>query len=79
MPQQFMLLESNPQLGLKDGIYQDTNEIFRDTKLSNYIQIAVAEVFAQAQDKSLFSLEKRIQFWIFLRTLVASHTSLPTK
>jgi len=52
-----MLLESNPSLGLKDGIYQNTNEIFRDSTLSNYIQIAVAEVFDEAPDKSLFSLD----------------------
>ncbi len=52
-----MLLESNPSLGLKDGIYQDTSEIFHDSTLSNYIQIAVADVFAEANDKSLFSLD----------------------
>lgn len=53
----FPLLEANPQLGNKDGIYRDTNEIFRDSKLSNYIQIAVADTFSQASDKSLFSLD----------------------
>lgn len=57
MQQQFMLLESNSSIGLKDGIYQDTREIFRDSKLSNYIQVAVSNVFAKVDDKSLFSLE----------------------
>ena len=52
-----MLLESNPNITIKDGIYQNANEIFRDSKLSNYIQIAVADVFASAGDKSLYSLD----------------------
>ena len=51
----FPLLEVNPQLEQKDGIYQDNKEFFRDTKLSNYIQMAVDEAFSKSSSKSLFS------------------------
>ncbi|MFT5571914.1 MAG: glycosyltransferase involved in cell wall biosynthesis [Cryomorphaceae bacterium] len=57
MSNQFKLLECNPQLGLKNGIHQDTSERFRDSTLSNYIQIAVAQVFSTVADKSLFSVD----------------------
>lgn len=57
MSNQFKLLELNPQLALKDGFYQDVGELFRDSALSNYIQIAVADVFEAVNDKSLFSIE----------------------
>jgi glycosyltransferase involved in cell wall biosynthesis/SAM-dependent methyltransferase len=57
MSNQFKLLECNPQLGLKNGIHQDATERFRDSKLSNYIQIAVAQVFSSVADKSLFSID----------------------
>lgn len=57
MFKQFKLLESNAQLELKNGIHQNGGELFRDSTLSNYIQIAVAEVFEKVSDKSLFSLD----------------------
>ncbi|MBL4674407.1 MAG: glycosyltransferase [Arenicella sp.] len=57
MSQQFMLLESNPEIGLKDGIYQDTSEPFRDSALPGDLSAAVLDVFAKAGDKSLFSLD----------------------
>ena len=57
MSQQFMLLESNPEIGLKDGIYQDTSEPFRDSALSDTLSAAVLDVFSKADDKSLFSLD----------------------
>ena len=57
MLNQSILFEHNPQLGLLNDIYQDTGNIFRDSMLSNYIQIAVAEVLRKAKDKSLFSLD----------------------
>ena len=57
MSNPFKLLDSNPQLGLKNGIHQDTSERFRDSALSNYIQIAVADAFTAVEDKSLFSLD----------------------
>jgi len=56
MSKQFKLLEKNTQLELKNGIHQDSKELFRDSTLSNYIQIAVANVFEKVDDKSLFSL-----------------------
>lgn len=52
-----ILLDINPQLGLLNNIYQDTSNVFRDSRLSNYIQIAVSEVFAAAGNKSLFSID----------------------
>lgn len=53
----FKLLDTNPQLGLKNGIYQNIYELFRDSKLSNYINIAVAEVYSSVSNKGLFSLD----------------------
>jgi glycosyltransferase involved in cell wall biosynthesis len=63
MLDQSKLLELNPQLGLLNDIYQDTSNVFRESMLSNYIQIAVTDVFTAAKDKSLFSLdvETRLQ------------------
>lgn len=52
-----MLLASNPEIGLKDGIYQDTSEPFRDSALSNDFSSAVLDLLAKATDKSLFSLD----------------------
>jgi len=57
MSQQFGLLESNPAIGLKNGIYQDITERFRDSTLSEHLTSAVLEVFNKADDKSLFSLD----------------------
>jgi glycosyltransferase involved in cell wall biosynthesis len=57
MSQQFMLLESNPEIGLKDGIYQDISEPFRDSSLPADLVEAVFDVFTAANDKSLFSLD----------------------
>jgi glycosyltransferase involved in cell wall biosynthesis/protein-L-isoaspartate O-methyltransferase len=57
MSQQFMLLESNPEIGLKDGIYQDISEPFRDSLMPTGLSEAVLDVFAKADDKSLFSLD----------------------
>jgi glycosyltransferase involved in cell wall biosynthesis/protein-L-isoaspartate O-methyltransferase len=57
MSQQFMLLESNPEIGLKDGIYQDISEPFRDSLMPTELSEAVLDVFAKADDKSLFSLD----------------------
>jgi len=57
MSNNFKLIESNSQLGLKNGIYQNTKELFRDSQLSNYIQIAVTQVFEQVANKGLFSLD----------------------
>lgn len=56
-PSPFKLLDANPQLGLKNGIYQNIFELFRDSKVSNYIQIAVADVFNAVANKGLFSLD----------------------
>ena len=57
MSQQFMLLESNPKMGLKDGIYQDITEPFRDSIVCKHLKTAVLDVFAKVDDKSLFSLD----------------------
>ncbi|MEM7360629.1 MAG: glycosyltransferase [Pseudomonadota bacterium] len=57
MLNQSILLDLNPKLGLLNDIFQDTTNVFRDSSLSNYIQIAVADVFSEADDKSLFSLD----------------------
>jgi len=56
-PTQFKLLNANSQLGLKNGIYQNIYELFRDSELSNYLNIAVAEVFSAATNKGLFSTD----------------------
>lgn len=63
MLDQSKLLELNPQLGLLNDIYQDTSNVFRESTIGNYIQIAVTDVFNAAKDKSLFSLdiETRLQ------------------
>lgn len=55
--QESKLLHINPALGLKNGIYQNQEALFRDSTLSNYIQVAVNEVFDQVDDKSLFSTD----------------------
>ena len=52
-----MLLESNPEIGLRDGIYQNISEPYRDPSISPQLSNAVTEVFNQANDKSLFSLD----------------------
>jgi len=65
MSQQFMLLESNSELGLKDGIYQDLREPFRDSSIPQHVSDAVIAVFDQANDKSLLSLD--------IKTLSNSH------
>ena len=66
MSQQFMLLESNPEIGLKDGIYQDISEPFRDSLMPTGLSEAVLDVFAKADDKSLFSLDINVDFlWLF--------------
>jgi len=57
MLDQSRLLEANPSLGLLNDIYQDTSNVFRESSLSNYIQIAVSDIFHAAKDKSLFSLD----------------------
>jgi len=57
MFKQFKLLDTNPQLELKNGIHQNSGELFRDSSLSNYIQIAVADLFKSVNDKSLFSID----------------------
>ncbi|MFT5135853.1 MAG: glycosyltransferase involved in cell wall biosynthesis [Arenicella sp.] len=74
MLDQSKLLELNPQLGLLNDIYQDTSNVFRESMLSNYIQIAVTDVFTAAKDKSLFSLdvETRLQT-DELRTVLAAN------
>lgn len=53
----FKLLESNPALGLKDDVYQDTSKLIRDSHLSNYLQVATSTIFANANDRSLFSID----------------------
>lgn len=44
-------------MGFKDGIYQDVTEPFRDAALPDHLKESVLEVFNQANDKSLFSLD----------------------
>lgn len=74
MLNQSILLDLNPKLGLLNDIYQDTTNVFRDSDLSNYIQIAVADVFAQADDKSLFSLDiERLSTTDELRSALAAN------
>ncbi len=51
------LVEANSELVLKDGIFQNGSELFRDSVLSNYIQVAVEHVFSQVSNKGLFSLD----------------------
>jgi len=75
MSNQFKLLETNAHIELKNGIYQDAGEIFRDSSLSNYIQIAVADVFENVSDKSLFSIE--IEEQLKTPELVAALSSSP--
>ena len=57
MLDQSKLLDINPQLGFRNDIYQDISNPFRDSTLSNYIRIAVADVFLAAKDKSLYSID----------------------
>ncbi|RBP48357.1 glycosyltransferase [Arenicella xantha] len=61
MPDQSKLLELNSTLGLKSGIYQNTEALFRDSTLSNYLQIAISDMFDKVDDKSLFSLDIETQ------------------
>lgn len=57
MSQQFMLLESNPILELKDGIYQDSREPYRDSALSAELVREIESVFSDATSKALFELD----------------------
>ncbi len=57
MSQQFMLLESNPILELKDGIYQDSREPYRDSALSAELVNEIERVFSEAPSKALFELD----------------------
>ncbi len=52
-----MLLESNPELGLRNDIYQDISEPYRDSRISKRLSKVVLSVFDNAVDKSLFSLD----------------------
>ncbi len=51
------LAELNPQLSLADGVYQNTSTQIRQSQLSNYMQLAVNDVYDGASDLSLFSVE----------------------
>jgi len=57
MFEESIILKLNPQLGLLNDIFQDTNNLFRESTVSNYLQIAVSDVFHTVKDKSLFSIE----------------------
>jgi len=57
MSQQFMLLESNPILELKDGIYQDSREPYRDSALSAELVVEIERAFSNAASKGLFELD----------------------
>ena len=51
------LVEFNPHLNEEDGVYRDLRERFRQSGVDNGLQIALAEAFHKATDKSLFSIE----------------------
>jgi len=51
------LVELNPHLSLADGIYQNTSTQIRESQLSNYIRLAVNDVFDCVSDLTLFSFE----------------------
>ncbi len=51
-----MLLESNPILELKDGIYQDSREPYRDSALSAELVREIERAFSDAPSKGLFEL-----------------------
>ena len=57
MANSYKLLDANPNLVLKDSVYQNTETFFRDSTLDNRTQIAVQTVFESVHDKSLFSYE----------------------
>ena len=65
MLEESIILELNPQLGLLNDIFQDTNNLFRESTVSNYLQIAVSDVFHAVKDKSLFSVEVERQLNTF--------------
>ena len=47
----------NPQLSLASGVYQNTSTQIRESLLSNYIKLAVNDVYHSVADLSLFSIE----------------------
>ncbi len=51
------LLETNQQLTLTNGVYQNTDTQIRDSQLSSYIQGAVNDSYNNVTDLSLFSIE----------------------
>lgn len=51
------LLETNQQLKLTNGVYQNTDTQIRDSRLSSYIQGAVNDSYNSVSDLSLFSIE----------------------
>ena len=74
MANSYKLLEANPELELKDTVYQNSEDFVRDSNLDSSLDIAIRDIFEQTDDKSLFSLdiEKRGQtkeLWSELSTL----------
>lgn len=57
MSQQFRLIESNKELGLKNGFYQNLYDRYRDSLLAQSLEASVESIFSTVKDKSLFSLD----------------------
>ena len=56
------LLDSNPLLNSANGVYQNTRDQIRESRLPNYIQVAANDLLDEAEDLSLYSIdiEKRL-------------------
>ena len=52
-----MLHTTSTNLSLSNGIHQETGELFRESKLSVYLQTAINKIYDEVSDFSLFSLE----------------------
>lgn len=57
MSQQSRLTESNTELGLKNGFYQNLHNRYRDSLIPQSVEASIASTFSSVADKSLFSLE----------------------
>ena len=57
MSQQFRLIELNKELGLRNGFYQNLNDLYRDALMHESLEQAISSIFSDVADKSLFSKE----------------------
>lgn len=57
MSQKFRLTELNTKLGLKDGFYQNVDNIYRDSLMSATEEDTVLSFFSNSSDKGLFAID----------------------